>query len=33
VADEKILEARQNWDMLGMMEQLNGLSRSATYVA
>jgi steroid delta-isomerase-like uncharacterized protein len=33
VADDKILEAWQNWDMLGMMEQVNGLSRSATYIA
>jgi hypothetical protein len=27
------VEAWQNWDMLGMMEQLKGLGRSATYIA
>jgi steroid delta-isomerase-like uncharacterized protein len=32
VANGQIAEAWQNWDMLGLMEELNGLSRSATYV-
>jgi steroid delta-isomerase-like uncharacterized protein len=33
VVNGKAVEGWQNWDMLGMMEQLQGTSRSATYVA
>lgn len=33
VADNSIIEAWQNWDMLGMMEQIKGLSKSPTHVA
>ena len=32
VADGRLVEGWQNWDMLGMMEQINGLARSATYI-
>ena len=32
VADEKIVESWQNRDMLGMMEQIQGFARSATYL-
>ena len=32
VAEEKIVEAWQNWDMLAMMEQIQGFARSATYL-
>jgi steroid delta-isomerase-like uncharacterized protein len=32
VSDGKIVEAWQNWDMLGMMEQLQGVARAATYI-
>jgi predicted ester cyclase len=32
VANGKIVEGWQNWDMLGMMEQINGLRKSATYI-
>jgi predicted ester cyclase len=33
VADNLIVEAWQNWDMLGMLEQIKGLARSGTHVA
>jgi steroid delta-isomerase-like uncharacterized protein len=33
VENGMIVEAWQNWDMLGMMEQLRGNKKSATYVA
>ena len=33
VGNGMILEGWQNWDMLGMMEQLRGTKKSATYVA
>jgi predicted ester cyclase len=33
VANGKLVEAWQNWDMLGLLEQMKGGSRSATYVA
>jgi len=29
----KMVEGWQNWDMLGLMEQIRGGARSATYVA
>jgi predicted ester cyclase len=32
VADGKIAEAWQNWDMLGMLEQVRGEKKAATYV-
>jgi steroid delta-isomerase-like uncharacterized protein len=32
VADGKLVEGWQNWDMLGMMEQIKGGGRSATYI-
>ncbi len=32
VADGRFVESWQNWDMLGLMEQLKGLEQSATYV-
>jgi steroid delta-isomerase-like uncharacterized protein len=32
VAEGKFVEAWQNWDMLGMMEQIQGRSKSPTYV-
>ena len=32
IAGGKLAEAWQNWDMLGMMEQIKGGSRSATYI-
>jgi predicted ester cyclase len=32
VAGGKLIEGWQNWDMLGMMEQIQGLAKSATYV-
>jgi len=32
VSGGRIVEGWQNWDMLGMMEQINGLSRAATYI-
>jgi steroid delta-isomerase-like uncharacterized protein len=31
IADQRLVEGWQNWDMLGMLEQINGLARSATY--
>ena len=33
VANGKMVEGWQNWDMLGMLEQIKGLDRSATYVS
>ncbi|MGA7241480.1 MAG: ester cyclase [Bryobacteraceae bacterium] len=33
VADGRLVEAWQNWDMLGLMEQIHGRARSATYIA
>ena len=33
VADGLFVEAWQNWDMLGMMEQIRGHEKSPTYVA
>jgi steroid delta-isomerase-like uncharacterized protein len=33
VANGRMVEGWQNWDMLGMLEQIQGLSRSATYVS
>jgi steroid delta-isomerase-like uncharacterized protein len=32
IADERIAEAWQNWDMMGLMQQIKGLARAATYV-
>ncbi len=32
VAGGKLVEGWQNWDMLAMMEQINGMARSATYI-
>jgi len=31
--DGKFIEVWQNWDMMGMMEQIKGLAQSPTYVA
>ena len=31
VAGDKLVEGWQNWDMLGMMEQIQGSHRAATY--
>lgn len=33
VADGRIVETWQNWDMLGLMEQIQDRARSATYIA
>jgi steroid delta-isomerase-like uncharacterized protein len=33
IAGGKMVEGWQNWDMLGLMEQIQGLRKSATYVA
>jgi predicted ester cyclase len=33
VANGKLVEGWQNWDMLGLMEQIRGGARSATYIA
>jgi steroid delta-isomerase-like uncharacterized protein len=33
IADGKAVEGWQNWDMLGLMEQIQGGTRAATYVA
>ncbi len=33
VANGQLIEAWQNWDMLGMLEQIQGLRKSATYVS
>jgi steroid delta-isomerase-like uncharacterized protein len=32
ISDGKVVEAWQNWDMLGMMEQIKGVGKSATYI-
>ena len=32
VKDGKVIEAWQNWDMLGMLEQIKGIGKSATYI-
>jgi steroid delta-isomerase-like uncharacterized protein len=32
IANGRMIEGWQNWDMLGMLEQIQGLNRSATYV-
>ena len=32
IANGKLVEGWQNWDMLGMMEQIKGHSKSATYI-
>ena len=32
VVGGKLIEGWQNWDMLGMMEQIRGLAKSATYI-
>lgn len=33
IADGKIVEGWQNWDMLGLMEQIHGSAKSPTYAA
>lgn len=33
IANGRMVEGWQNWDMLGMMEQIQGSGRSATYVS
>lgn len=33
VAGGKLVEGWQNWDMLGMMQQIQGTEKSATYVS
>lgn len=33
VANGKLIEGWQNWDMLGMIEQIQGAQRSTTYVS
>jgi len=33
IANSRMVEGWQNWDMLGMLEQIKGSTRSATYVA
>jgi steroid delta-isomerase-like uncharacterized protein len=32
IAGGRLLEGWQNWDMLGMLEQINGAPKSATYI-
>ena len=32
IANGRFVEGWQNWDMLGMLEQIQGLGRSATYI-
>lgn len=32
VADGKMIEGWQNWDMLGMLEQIQGSAKAATYI-
>jgi predicted ester cyclase len=32
VANGKLVEGWQNWDMLGLMEQIHGHAKSATYI-
>jgi steroid delta-isomerase-like uncharacterized protein len=33
IADGRMVEGWQNWDMLGMLQQIQGATRSGTYVA
>ena len=33
IAEGRMVEGWQNWDMLGMLEQIQGSNRSATYVS
>ena len=33
IADGRLVEGWQDWDRLGMLEQIQGLSRSPTYVS
>jgi len=33
VANEKLVEGWQNWDMLGLLQQIQGTPKAATYVA
>jgi predicted ester cyclase len=33
IANGQLVEGWQNWDMLGLMEQIRGLPKAATYVA
>lgn len=33
VANEKLVEGWQNWDMLGMLQQVQGAASAATYIA
>jgi hypothetical protein len=33
VANGKLAEGWQNWDMLGLMAQIGGHARAATYIA
>jgi len=33
VANEKLVEGWQNWDMLGMLQQVQGAACAATYIA
>lgn len=33
ISDGRMVEGWQNWDMLGMLEQIQGSGRSATYVS
>jgi len=33
IANGMLVEARQNWDMLGLMEQIQGSHKAATYVS
>jgi hypothetical protein len=33
IVNGKMVEGWQNWDMLGMLEQIRGGDKSATYIA
>jgi steroid delta-isomerase-like uncharacterized protein len=33
VANEKLVEGWQNWDMLGLLQQVQGAAKAATYIA
>jgi len=33
VAGDKLIEGWQNWDMLGMMQQIQGSNKAATYIS
>jgi steroid delta-isomerase-like uncharacterized protein len=33
IADGRMVEGWQNWDMLGLLQQIQGTNRSATYVS